>query len=213
MSKKIILATHNTHKRREMREILSELDIELVSLDDYPEIGDIPENGSTLDENAQIKARTVHQLTGLPALADDTGLEVDELDGAPGVYSARYAGPQKSSRDNVKKLLAVLKNVPAERRRARFRTTIAYVDQTGELLAEGSVEGRISHEPKGLGGFGYDPVFYIPESGKTFAEMNSAEKHAISHRGRAIRSLCDLLKRHLTCPPPADDPPKPKELA
>ena len=158
---KIVLATHNKNKRQELHKLLKPLNIELLTLDDFPEICEIPEDGETLEENAKFKALTVHKLSGLPALADDTGLEVDALHGRPGIYAARYAGENCSYEDNVRKLLRELKDIPSNQRTARFRTVIAFTDGSTELIAEGSVEGLITKNLKGFGGFGYDPVFYI----------------------------------------------------
>jgi len=194
---KIILATHNIDKRKELLHSLSELNIQLLTLDKFPKVGEIIEDGDTLTENALIKARTVHQITGLPAISDDTGLEVDALNGAPGIYSARYAGENCSYADNVNKLLREMQSIPHEERGARFRTTMAFVHDDTELIAHGVVEGRITEEAKGVGGFGYDPVFYHPVEEKTFAEMNVENKNKISHRGIAIRDLKGLLRSFL----------------
>jgi len=157
--RKLVLATHNSHKKTEMNTLLAPLGISIVGLDDFPQIGDIEETGTTLLENSLIKARSVHQITGFPSLADDTGLEVDTLDGAPGVYSARFAGKNPTYEDNVNKLLSKLEGVSAEKRTARFRTIIAFVDGRRELFSEGIIEGLITVEPRGHEGFGYDPIF------------------------------------------------------
>jgi len=191
---KIILATHNLNKMEEMKDVLEDLKIDLVTLTEFPTIGDIPETGATLEENALIKAQTVNQITGIPAIGDDTGLEVDALNGAPGVYSARYAGDNVSYVDNVKKLLSEMSG--KENRRAQFRTVIAFVDGHREILAEGDISGNISNEPKGENGFGYDPVFYIPKLKRTFAELSAYEKNKISHRGKALQNLIELLHSH-----------------
>ena len=177
----------------EIADILAHLPVELLTLDAYPNIGDITESGHTLKENAFIKAETVHRLTGLPALADDTGLEVDALGGAPGVYSARYAGNNVSYKDNVNKLLIELEGIPSEERTARFRTVITFVDENQELSTEGHIDGVISESIKGDGGFGYDPIFFVPHLGKTFAELSSIEKNKISHRGIALQKLRKIL--------------------
>ena len=197
MKMKIILASHNWNKFSEMEEILRKMPIELITLNEFQEIGEIIEDGKTLKENAFIKARTVHNLTNLPAISDDTGLEVDTLGGGPGIYSARYAGENCSYSDNVNKLLDEMKNIPPERRSARFRTVIAYVDDNMELATEGTVEGIIADMPKGFDGFGYDPVFYIPNIKKTYAEMSINEKNKISHRGKAVKNMQALLQSHL----------------
>lgn len=194
----LVLATHNPHKREELRRILrAELgnDIEILTLDDiHPPIGDIEETGTTLEANALIKARTVHEITKLPTVADDSGLEVFSLNGAPGVYSARYSGEGATYESNIQKLLRELGGNPD--RRATFSTVIAYIDESHhEHTFRGEVRGRIGWTPRGANGFGYDPVF-IPEDGtKTFAEMTDGEKNAISHRGRALRAFAQSLNR------------------
>ena len=159
-------------------------------------LGDVVEDADDLVGNARLKARAVCEFAGAPALADDTGLEVDALDGAPGVRSARYAGSDASYADNLARLLAELRNVPAPQRSARFRTVamVCYPDGS-ELGAEGVVEGMITTEPRGAGGFGYDPVFAPDEAGgRTFSEMGPAAKNAMSHRARALRTLLELLR-------------------
>jgi len=191
---KLVLATHNIHKQEEMNALLADMGIVIVGLDAYPQIGDIEETGITLIENSFIKARTVHELTGLPSLADDTGLEVDVLDGAPGVYSARYAGENPSFEDNMNKLLTELQGLPKDRRTARFRTIISFVDGSRELFSEGIVEGIITLDTKGEDGFGYDPIFQPEGQDLTFAEMTQNEKNKISHRGRALIKMRKLLE-------------------
>ena len=195
---KMILATHNRDKCAEMNAILGEISIELLSLDDFPDIDEIVEDGNTLEENALIKARTAYKMTNLSSWADDTGLEVDALNGEPGIYSARYAGETCSYSDNVNKLLKNMENIPTEKRTARFQTAIAFVDVNMELVSGGIVEGKITTEPKGFGGFGYDPVFYVLEKGKTYSEMNMTEKNQISQRGNAIQNMIKLLQSHLS---------------
>jgi XTP/dITP diphosphohydrolase len=193
---RLVLASANPDKAAEIAAVLADaLEVELV-----PRPADVPEvveDGATLLDNARLKARALVAATGLPAVADDTGLEVDALGGAPGVYSARYAGEDVTYADNVAKLLAELGTRPDHggERTARFRTVAlaAFPDGT-ELWAEGAVDGVIAHEPAGRAGFGYDPVFIPGEGdGRTFAEMATDEKHAISHRGRAFRSLASAL--------------------
>ena len=191
---KIVLATHNEDKCAEMTAMLDEFPLQLISLEDFPEIGEIKENGSSLEENALIKARTVHSITRLLSLADDTGLEVDALDGKPGVYSARYAGENCSYSDNVQKLLQKMENIPADKRIAHFKTAIALVGENMELVSEGVVEGMITTKPKGVGGFGYDSVFYVLDKNKTYSEMKMTEKNQISHRGKAIQNMIKLLQ-------------------
>jgi len=193
---KIVLATHNRDKFAEMSDILSSFPIELLSLDDFPEIGEIIEDGTTLEENALIKANTVHTKTGLYAWADDTGLEVDALDGQPGVYSARYAGENCTYLDNVNKLLKDILDIPENMRTAQFRTAIALVGKNLELVTMGVVKGLITNKPKGVGGFGYDPVFYVPNKDKTYSEMEMTEKNQISHRAKAIQNMTNLLQSH-----------------
>lgn len=190
---KIILATHNRDKEKELQNSLQGINIEICSLFDFPEIGDIEETGTTLLENSLLKARTVFNITGIPTIADDTGLEVDFLDGAPGVYSARYAGNNVSYQDNVNKLLIKLDGVPREKRKAKFRTVVTYIDKNEELWTEGRIDGIISESIIGDGGFGYDPIFFVTHIGKTFAELSSAEKNKISHRGIALQKLRKIL--------------------
>lgn len=194
---KIVVATHNKDKFKELYHGLKLLKIELLSLEDFPEIGEIIENGNTLEENALIKARTVNQLTSLPAISDDTGLFVDALNGDPGIYSARYAGENSTYLDNVNKMLHEMKNIPEGNRQAKFNTVMAYVDGKRELIAEGFVKGIISNKIKGIGGFGYDSIFYIRNKGKTFSEMSIEEKNLISHRSRAIDALKAKLASNL----------------
>ena len=185
----LVLATHNPDKQAEMNAVLSDLGLDVIGLDQYPEIDDIPENGTTLLENALIKARAVHLKTGFPALADDTGLEVDALHGAPGVYSARFAGEDATYQDNVKKLLSVMAGVSRQNRTARFRTVVALIDSDTELWTEGIIEGLITRDIRGAGGFGYDPIFEAADTGKTFSEMSAAQKNEISHRARALQKM------------------------
>ena len=188
----IVLATHNKGKMSEINNLLSS-SYEVLTLDHFPNIKEIPETGKTLKENAFIKARTVFEMTGLPSLADDTGLEVEALGGEPGVFSARYAGEQASYQDNCEKLLKNMMRVPKEDREAKFRTVIAYKDDNRELSCDGSVKGEIAQSPKGSFGFGYDSVFYYPPLEKTFAELSEEEKNSISHRGRALRKFLLLF--------------------
>ena len=190
---KLIIATHNSDKEKELRSVLDDCPVEVMSLEQFPEIGDIEETGSTLYENAKLKADTVNRITNLPCLGDDTGLEVDALGGAPGVYSARYAGDKVSYEDNLMKLLSELRSTPSEKRTARFRTIIFYTDGERELYTQGEIQGIITKSPRGSNGFGYDPVFYIPELKKTMAELTSAEKNKLSHRGQAMGKFRKLL--------------------
>ena len=195
--KTIVIATHNQDKYNEMKNILESIGLSMKSLKDFPDIGEIPETGVTLEENALIKARTVFQLTGLPALSDDTGLEVDALDREPGVYSARWAGDNCTYSDNVNKMIHKIKPLNIDDRTAQFRTVMALVDEKREHIAEGVIKGCIIEEVKGVDGFGYDPVFYIPDMKKTYAEMNMNEKNQISHRGKAVKNMQTFLQSHL----------------
>ena len=195
---KIVIATHNKDKFKELYFGLKSLNVELLSLDDFPEIGEIIEDGDTLEANALIKARTVYKLTSLPTISDDTGLSVDALNGAPGVYSARYAGKNCSYLDNVNKMLSEMKNISENKRGANFSTVMAYVDGKMELIAEGIVKGVITNKIKGIGGFGYDSIFYVHNKGKTFSEMTIEEKNSVSHRSKAIDDLKSKLATYLT---------------
>ncbi|EGJ49902.1 XTP/dITP diphosphatase [Desulfocurvibacter africanus] len=190
---KIVLATRNRGKIAELSAMLGPLDVEVVGLDAFPEIGEIPETGKTFEENALIKARAVCQAAGLPALADDSGLVVDALAGAPGVYSARFAGERATDADNNAKLLREMATVPPERRSAHFVCVVAAVAPNGATVtARGTWDGEIARKPKGQGGFGYDPLFLDPELGMSAAELDPEQKNARSHRGRALRKLMDI---------------------
>ena len=197
LDKDIVIATHNPDKKKEMVIALNDLGVNILSLGNFPEIGEIEETGSTLLENSLIKARTVFAKTGIPAIADDTGLEVDALNGAPGIYSARYAGINVSYEDNVRKLLFELSSVERSFRTARFRTVISFNSLNKELWTDGVIEGSITNNPIGEKGFGYDSVFRVLKTGKTFAEMTKQEKNKISHRGIALNKMCKLLKENL----------------
>jgi len=191
---KFVIATFNRDKAAEIHALLALPDGELVALADWPGATAPEETGDTLLANARIKARAATALTRLPAIADDTGLEVDALGGAPGVRAARYAGPQASYADNVAKLLRELAGVPEERRTARFRTVcyVAWPDGT-EMSADGVLAGTIIAAPRGTNGFGYDPVFLPKGETRTYAELSDEEKNAISHRARAVRVLRSLI--------------------
>ncbi len=191
---RLILATANRDKIREMRHALDGLPVEILTRDDYPGLPEVVEDGLTLDDNALKKARALCEATGLPSIADDTGLEVDALGGEPGVDSSRFAGPEATYAETVDLLLKKLDGVPRERRGARFRCVIAFVEPDGiEVLVEGACEGEILTERRGEEGFGYDPVFYVPAKGRTFAEMSVAEKDGISHRGLAMSRMRQLI--------------------
>jgi XTP/dITP diphosphohydrolase len=192
MLNRVILATRNKNKIEEMRAILAPLGIELVSALDIPDLEDVVEDQDTLEGNALKKARYVNKATGIPALSDDTGLEVEALDGAPGVYSARYAGEDATYNDNVMKLLGAMSD--EKNRSAQFRTVIALVDDDKEYTFDGICEGEITLDKRGEKGFGYDPVFQPTGYEKTFAELDAAIKNNISHRGRAVQAFIEFLK-------------------
>ena len=191
---KVVIATHNKDKLKEIQSEFGSLCFDMVSLEKFPKIKEIIEDGHTLEENALIKARTVFEKTGLPTISDDTGLEVDALDGKPGVYTARYAGEGCSYEDNVNKMLKDMIKVPMPNRTAKFKTVMVFKDENKELIVEGVVKGTICREARGEDGFGYDPIFLAPELNKTFSEMTMSEKNNISHRGNAIRNLIESLK-------------------
>ncbi len=191
---RILLATHNKHKAEELRALLRDTEMEVLTLDAFPHVGNIAEDRDTIEGNALKKAREVYRLTSLPSLADDTGLEVDALGGKPGVYSSRFAGPQATYADNVAKLLKELRGVPASQRTARFRCVLAFVAPSNvERIVEGVCSGMITEEPRGTGGFGYDPVFLPHGYHLTFAEMSMEVKNTISHRARALREMKSVL--------------------
>ena len=192
--KKLILATHNKNKKLELVNLFSSLEINILGLDQFPSIGEIDETGKTLQENAYIKAYEVHKITGLPTLADDTGLEVDLLNGAPGVYSARYAGLNSSYDDNVNKLLSELSQYQNEiERTARFKTVISFINNSQEFSEIGIIEGYITIKKFGEKGFGYDSIFKPMNSSKTFAQMSEIEKNKISHRRLAFDKIKDQI--------------------
>lgn len=192
---KMIVASKNKGKLKEIQQIFNDLPYEIFSMEDVGITEEIEENGSTFDENALIKARRVCQLAGMPALADDSGLEVDYLGGAPGIYSARYAGEGASDADKNAKLLTAMEGVPETKRGARFRCSIAVVFPDGrEIVSNGILEGKLTKQPKGDKGFGYDPLLYIPEFECTVAELSSDIKNKISHRGRALKEMFRKLK-------------------
>lgn len=193
--KKIIFATGNQDKMREIREILSDLDAEILSLKDAGIKADIVEDGTTFEENAEIKARAISEITGEIVLADDSGLEIDYLNKEPGIYSARYMGEDTSYHIKNKNLLDRLEGVPDEQRTARFVCAIAAAFPDGRMkTVRGVMEGRIGYEERGENGFGYDPIFFLPEYGMSSAEISREEKNKISHRGKALRMIKDELK-------------------
>ncbi len=194
MKEKTVFATGNAGKMKEIRMILADADVEVLSMKEAGIAPDIVENGTTFAENALIKARACARLTGLLALADDSGLVVDYLNGEPGIYSARYMGENTSYHIKNHNLIERLAGVPDEKRTARFVCAIAAVFPDGrELVTEGTMEGRIGYEEKGENGFGFDPVFYVPEYGLTSAEMNAEQKNASSHRGKALQKMKETL--------------------
>jgi len=193
--KKIIAATKNKGKIKEIQEILAGLSFKVVSMEEIGISKDIEEYGSTFEENALIKAEEVGKLTGEIVLADDSGLEVDFLNGAPGIYSARFAGEDATDEDKNNMLLKLLENVPFEKRGARFVCAIAVVFPNGDNFSvRGTCEGYIGNKPEGSNGFGYDPLFFMPEYNMTTAQMDCEEKHKISHRGKALRLMAQRLK-------------------
>ncbi len=191
--KRIVLATKNKGKIKEMRELLAPMHIEVLSLADFSPVDDAEENGATFAENAMIKARYYFAHTGTPCLADDSGLEVDALGGRPGVYSARYSGEDATDAANNAKVLREMEGIEKDKRTARFRCAMALVGEGVELTTDGTCEGALLTEERGSGGFGYDPIFYVPKFDRTLAEMSSEEKNSISHRGAAVRKMADLI--------------------
>lgn len=187
---KLVFASNNNHKIREIKQLLPDF-FEIVSLEDIGCTEDIPETADTIEGNAILKADYVTQKYGLPCFADDSGLEVEILNGAPGVYSARYAGEQKNDNDNIEKLLYELQS--KTNRKAQFKTVIALNLNNEQYLFTGITQGKIISEKKGTNGFGYDPVFVAENSDKTFAELTSEEKNKVSHRAKAVKQLVDLL--------------------
>lgn len=184
----LVLATRNQGKTREIRNFLEGHPVEIRNLNDFGPIPEVVEDGATFEENAYKKAHFTAKILGLPALADDSGLEVDALNGEPGVYSARYAGPHATDDENNAKLLAKLSDI--RNRTARFRCSLSLAVPSGPALTyESTCEGLIAEAPRGTNGFGYDPLFYYPDSGKTFGEMTLEEKSAVSHRGKAFMEL------------------------
>ena len=194
--RRLIFATGNEHKMVEIREILGELPVEILSMKDVGIKADIVENGSTFEENALIKAKEVSKLAGEMVLADDSGLEIDYLNGEPGIYSARYMGEDTSYRIKNQNLIDRLEGVPEEKRTARFVCAIAAAFPDGRsFVVRGTIEGIIGYEERGTNGFGYDPIFYLPERGVSTAEIPPEEKNSISHRGNALRKMKELLER------------------
>ena len=194
--RRLIFATGNEHKMVEIREILGELPVEILSMKDVGIKADIVENGNTFEENALIKAKEVCKLAGEMVLADDSGLEIDYLNGEPGIYSARYMGEDTSYHIQNQNLIDRLEGVPDEKRTARFVCAIAAAFPDGRsFVVRGTIEGIIGYEERGTNGFGYDPIFYLPERGVSTAEIPPEEKNSISHRGNALRKMKELLER------------------
>ncbi|MGF6948214.1 XTP/dITP diphosphohydrolase [Neobacillus sp. B4I6] len=192
--KEVIIATKNPGKAREFEHIFASRGIEVRTLLDFPEIPDVDETGTTFEENAILKAEAVSQELGKMVIGDDSGLMVDALEGRPGIYSARYAGEPKNDQNNTKKVLSELKGLPDEKRSARFYCALAVAVPGQETITvSGTCEGRILEEQRGTNGFGYDPVFYVPEKGLAMAELSSEEKNKISHRANALKKLDVVL--------------------
>ena len=198
MNFEMILATNNKHKLLEVREILSPHKIIVYGLGDLAsKLEDVEENGKTYAENALIKAKALYNIVHEPVFADDSGLEVDALDGKPGIHSARFSGPDTNHARNVAKMLEVLKDVPDEKRIARFRCVIFYIDEKGETHEfTGTLEGKIGYKPLGDGGFGYDPIFMLPERNCSVAQLPASEKNVISHRAYAVEKLKKFLNKN-----------------
>lgn len=194
------MASGNKGKIAELNKLLAHLNITIKSLGDYPTMPETVEDGETFQQNAIKKAREAAQFTGILALADDSGLEVDYLKGLPGVHSARFAGEPKDDAANNRKLLELMQGVPWEKRTARFRCVMALCTPQGEIFtSDGSCEGYILEELKGKGGFGYDPLFYIPDYDQTFAELDIEIKNKISHRGKALSGALNILTERVKC--------------
>ncbi|MDI3324643.1 XTP/dITP diphosphatase [Pontibacterium granulatum] len=199
MINKIVLASGNKGKLREFNQVLGRMDVEVVPQSDF-NVSDADETGLSFVENAIIKARHAAQITGLPALADDSGLEVDALQGAPGIYSARFAGDGANDADNNAKLLDLLKGLPEEKRTARFRCLLVFMRHAEDptpLICQGTWEGRILLEARGDNGFGYDPLFLVPELDQASAELPPEQKNKLSHRGQAVAELIERIKPYL----------------
>ncbi|MDO9548609.1 MAG: RdgB/HAM1 family non-canonical purine NTP pyrophosphatase [Candidatus Marinimicrobia bacterium] len=190
---KLLISSNNRDKIKEIRAIFQLPDVELVALNSFPNAPQVVEDGNTLYENALKKASMLYEFSGLPTISDDTGLEVDALNGRPGVYSARFAGENASYDDNVDKMIREMQAVPDKNRTARFRTVAVFYHPDLIIHEEAVIEGYILFERRGISGFGYDPIFYVPGKKKTLAEMSRDEKNAISHRGQAFSRLYKSL--------------------
>jgi XTP/dITP diphosphohydrolase len=199
MSKRLLLATKNPGKLKEFAELLIDLDLEWLSLDEMGINVDVEESGETFKENAIIKATSYAKSSGCLTMADDSGLEVDALNGRPGVRTARFGGPHLSPVERYRYLLTLMKKIPEDQRSARFKCVIALAFPGGLVgISHGICEGTIANRPRGSGGFGYDPIFYLPNIGKTMAELTSNEKHGVSHRGLALANIKPILETILS---------------
>jgi XTP/dITP diphosphohydrolase len=197
MIRELVLATRNRHKGEELAALLGDLGITIRTLDEFPDAPDVVEDGDTCEANAIKKARAIAEFTGLPAVADDTGLEVDALGGRPGIYAARYAGEEATYEDNCQKLLREMAGVPREQRTARFLTVAAIaLPSDGIRVAQGTLDGAIAEQASGALGFGYDPVFLIPELGKTLAQLSADQKNTISHRAKAFAKMREIVRSY-----------------
>ncbi|NSW90859.1 MAG: XTP/dITP diphosphatase [Firmicutes bacterium] len=197
--KNLIVATKNKGKYQEIKEILADIPFNVISMGELNLDIDIEETGKTFEENALIKARKVCKLTGEIVIADDSGLEVDYLDGAPGIYSSRFGGENATDEEKNRKLLKMLEGVPFEKRKARFVCAIAVVYPEGKhFIVKGICDGYIGFKPEGNNGFGYDPLFYLPEYGMTTAQMEPKEKHKVSHRGKALKLMVEEFRKELS---------------
>lgn len=195
MITKVIVASNNKNKIREIKSKLANMDIEVLSQREAGFDIEVDETGTTFEENSMLKAKAIYELAKAPVIADDGGLEVDFLDGGPGVYSARFCGPDASDKDKYMKILEMMKDVEDEKRTARFRCVITYIDELGEAHAfEGRCDGKIAREPMGENDFGYDPIFLVGD--KSFAQISEEDKNKISHRGRAIDKWVEYLKKN-----------------
>jgi XTP/dITP diphosphohydrolase len=193
--KKLVLATRNKHKILEIKTILHDLPLEILTLNDFPDVPLLREDGATFQENSLQKARAVFQHTKFPALADDSGLEVFYLNGRPGVISARYAGADASDEKNNEKLLGQMRGVAPRRRKAQFRAVLTLLDETGAEVTEGICPGTLAESPRGTNGFGYDPIFVPDGFSRTYAELTAEEKNQISHRARALAAMREVLRQ------------------
>ena len=196
----VVIATRNPGKFREIKAILSSLPLKFLSLEDFPDLPEVVEDGATFAENAGKKAKTIADSTGYLAIADDSGLVVDALQGRPGVFSSRYAGEKATDRERCQKLLKEMASIPKRKRQARFVCAMAVALPRGRMeVVEGECRGRITSAPRGKRGFGYDPIFFVSQFGRTMAELEPEEKNRISHRGRALEKLKALLPEFLPC--------------